>query len=413
MGCILTESVVLGDGVASVGCDSQVFFQPICSVKTRTVVGVEALARGIDAEGNLIPPDRLFAQAAAQGMAGPCEMVCREKAVSTFAMSVAGPDPLLLFVNLNLAFSQGQDDAKHLVETVRRWSVPPSRVVVEVLESRVDDTQWLAAVLNGFRERGFLLALDDVGAGHSNLDRVPLIQPDILKVDRDLVRHIDWDYYKQGVFKSLVSLGRSIGALVVAEGVETEPEAIVALELGADLLQGFGLCRPQSPDWLSLSRTERTVHNLAERFKRHMVRKTRQRRHQHRKYGVLINTLLCNLTCSPEADFEVVLEQAVARNSAIECAYVLDEAGIQVSRTLCRPSDPLNRRRAMFNPAPRGTDHSLKEYYYMLLDAELESYTTDPYVSLATGNLCQTISTCFRDGFTNRLYVLCVDVKAA
>jgi hypothetical protein len=257
-----------------------------------------------------------------------------------------------------------------------------------------------------------LLALDDVGAGHSNLDRVPLIGPDIIKVDRELVRNLHSDCQKQGVFKSLIYLGRCVGALVVAEGVETEPEAITALELGADYLQGFGITKPASPERLNLRQTETTLRALADQFKRYMVRKTSKRRLQHRQYNVLVNSLLCNLTCSPSADFTAVLDQTVRNFPVIECAYILDETGIQVTDTVCRPSLELDRNRAMFRPAPRGTDHSLKEYYYMLLDSELQKYTTEPYVSLATGRLCQTVSTCYRDDFANRLYVLCVDVKA-
>jgi hypothetical protein len=138
---------------------------------------------------------------------------------------------------------------------------------------------------------------------------------------------------------------------------------------------------------------------------------TSRRRHKHRQYNVLIETLLCDLTCSPSVDFNLVLQQALRKMGAIECLHILDEAGMQVTETACRPTQVFARNRSMFRPAAVGTDHSLKEYYYMLLDAELPKYTTDPYVSLATGNLCQTISTCFRDGFNNRLYVLCVDVK--
>ena len=80
----------------------------------------------------------------------------------------------------------------------------------------------------------------------------------------------------------------------------------------------------------------------------------------------------------------------------------------------CQPPNiarPIRLLLANFRPAPKGTDHSLKEYYYVLIDVELQKYTTDPYVSLASGNLCRTISTCFRDAANNRLYVLCVDVK--
>jgi hypothetical protein len=65
----------------------------------------------------------------------------------------------------------------------------------------------------------------------------------------------------------------------------------------------------------------------------------------------------------------------------------------------------------MFHPAPRGTDHSLKEYFYVLVDVELQRYTTDPYVSLASGSLCRTISTRFLTAGSKRPYVLCVDVN--
>jgi hypothetical protein len=63
----------------------------------------------------------------------------------------------------------------------------------------------------------------------------------------------------------------------------------------------------------------------------------------------------------------------------------------------------------MFHPARRGADHSLKEYYYILLGVELQQYTTEPYVSLASGSISRTISTSFRDA-RNRLFVLCIDV---
>ncbi len=403
----------MSDEELVVGCKLLTYFQPICSVKSQIVLGVEALARGIDDSGSLMSPARLFAEAAEKGIAGPWEMLCREQALATFSEFLAESESLLLFINIDLASSDGCHDVSDLLEAAQNWSLPPSRVVVEVLESRFDDMHRLAALLNQFREHGFLLALDDVGAGHSNLDRIPLIQPDILKVDRELVQHIESNCFKQGVFKSLVELGHRIGALIVAEGVETEPEAMTTLELGADLLQGYLLSRPQSPEKLVIPRTETAIQELAKQFKRHMVMKTTQRRLQHRQYNILINTLLCDLTCSPSADFNAVLKQAVEKFPTIECVYVLDETGIQVSETICREKNAGNRNKRLFRPAPRGADHSLKEYYCMLLDAELQKYTTDAYVSSATGNLCQTISTCFRDGFKNRLYVLCIDVKSS
>ena len=89
---------------------------------------------------------------------------------------------------------------------------------------------------------------------------------------------------------------------------------------------------------------------------------------------------------------------------------MLDDAGLQVTETVCNTSFARRSGGAMFRPAPEGSDHSLKEYFYVLVDVELPKYTTDPYVSLASGSLCRTISSCFREAASKRTYVLCVDV---
>ena len=96
----------------------------------------------------------------------------------------------------------------------------------------------------------------------------------------------------------------------------------------------------------------------------------------------------------------------------MECIYILDEGGIQISDTVCNAEIPRKESGVMFQPAPKGADHSLKEYYYFLMDVELQRFTADPYVSMASGNLCRTISTAFRDAANNKMYVLCIDVSA-
>ena len=80
--------------------------------------------------------------------------------------------------------------------------------------------------------------------------------------------------------------------------------------------------------------------------------------------------------------------------------------------TICNAAIAQRGGAAIFRPAPKGTDHSLKEYYYVPIDVELQKYTTEPYVSLASGNLCRTISACFRDISNDGVYVLCLDVNS-
>jgi len=392
-------------------------FQPIFSVRRRVLVGLEALSRGIDLRGGLIPPALLFKAAQAEGRAEAVEAACRESAVRTFAGLRERLDDVLLFLNLDVAAGANPNTtAAELQALVYGAGLQPGQVAVEFLEARFDDPSMLAELAVTLRRVGFLMALDDVGAGHSNLDRIPLFRPDVIKIDRTLVTGVDADFYKQETMKSLVSLSRRIGALVVAEGIETEPEAVTALELGCDLLQGYFLGRPQPADTFQSAslapETTGAIESLARSFRSRMVGEIHERREAHRRLNALLGRVLGELTLEREAELDAVLARAIQDDAQIECLYVLDAAGMQVTETICNQAMARRSGGAMFRPAPRGSDHSLKEYFYVLVDVELPRYTTDPYVSLASGHLCRTISTCFRDGVHGRTYVLCADVRA-
>ena len=389
-------------------------FQPIFSVPQRNIVGMEALSRGVGPGGYLIPPLKLFQMAAAERLSGPIEELCRWHAIQSFARIEARRDDLLLFLNLDLVNSPSPDKLLADLEAlIRVCSLEPRSVAVEFLESRLDDVGRFGELAAALRKRGFLVVLDDVGAGHSNLDRIPLFRPDVIKIDRSLVTHIESDFYKQETFKSLVSLCRRIGALVVAEGVETEAEAVTALGLGADLLQGFLLCRPQDPATFEgdgMARTLDRASDLAQSFKTHLVGQINDRRLRHRRFDSIFGRILAELSTATIEEFPSILVRVVGEDPKVECCYVLDDAGLQVTETVGSASLARRSGGAMFRPAPRGTDHSLKEYFYVLVDAELPRYTTDPYVSLGSGQLCRTISTRFRGVTDGRDYVLCVDV---
>lgn len=389
-------------------------FQPIVSARQRTIMGLEALARSPhpDATG---AADWLFQSAAKESVTAELEQLCCEAAIGGFSRLPYRLADLILFVNggawLNVDHVAAVERFQAMVRTA---ALSADKVAVELLEAKIDDIHQLRDLVRLLRRAGFLLVLDDVGAGHSNLDRIPLIKPDILKVDRSLITRIDSDFHKQETLKSLVGLSRRIGALVVAEGVETEDEAIVALELGADLMQGYFLSRPSKDGSLrrGTSEASASVELLAQKFKRYMVGKINDRKLQHRRFNIIINEVLCHLAGAEVDRFEEILGRTVCEYPNVECMYVLDNSGIQVSATICNPGVTRRERGMMFQPAPRGTDHSLKEYYYILLDVELQKYTTDPYVSFASGNICRTISTYFRDVHNDGLYVLCIDVVA-
>ena len=404
------------------------FFQPILSARQRAVVGAEALSRGvvgvealsrgtagaglaaITEDGRLIPPVELFRMAADEGVTLDLDRLCRQNAIRTFA-SLPRHEDLILFINVDTsAISTEAGVAGEIRRAAADVSLSPRNIAIEILESAFDDTRCLAQTLDEFRTHGFLLVLDDIGAGYSNLDRIALIKPDVLKLDRNLIKGIDKDYHRQETFKSLVQLARRIGALVVAEGVETQQQAIIALELGADLLQGFFLGKPANPGTLECAESAACIDALARRYKCHMINRINEKKFQHRRFNIVLNEILCELSRCEAAEFDDVLRTTISQYENVECVYVMNEAGLQVTETICNHRVPQRNKGVMFRPAPKGADHSLKEYYYVLLDVELNKYTTDPYVSLATGNLCRTISTCFRDSHNNKMYILCIDV---
>jgi EAL domain-containing protein (putative c-di-GMP-specific phosphodiesterase class I) len=391
------------------------YFQPIFSIRQKAVVGMEALSRGVHADGSLITAANLFKMAAEGGLAQVIENLCRQTAIRKFARMDGRPDGMLLFLNLDLAAERDLASVPANLESLLADAgLAPTNVAVEFLEARLDDVGRFTALAASLRARGFLVVLDDVGAGHSNLDRIHLFRPDIIKIDRGLIAGVDKDYYKQETLKSLVGLSRRIGALVVAEGIETEEEAITALEIGADLLQGFFLARPHPVTSFAdggITRASMRTEGLARQFKSHMVDTINQRKLERRQHSAMLSRILDDLSRAEAPAFDKTLGRTVQAYSTVECVYILDDAGSQITETIWNGAPEQQPAGTLFHPAPLGTDHSFKEYCYVPLELELQKHTTEPYISLASGSLCRTISTSFRHPGSNRLYVLCVDVR--
>jgi hypothetical protein len=121
-------------------------------------------------------------------------------------------------------------------------------------------------------------------------------------------------------------------------------------------------------------------------------------------------TMCQALAESPAKDTCKDLARFIDTYPSVECLYVLDMKGNQISETLCNPARLNSSKRFLYEPASEGADHSLKEYF-LPIQAGLEKFTTRPYISLASGNLCTTISHVFYHKGTGRHRILCVDMK--
>lgn len=384
-------------------------YQPIVSVKKRALLGYEALSRGCDAAGAIcLPPNLLFGLAQTPEERLHLDRLCRAKALQGFSALHKQQRELVLTLNVDVSLlDTGAAGSDYLVKQAREAGVDPNNIVIEIIEANVRDTAALLDFTQRYRQAGFLIALDDVGAGHSNMERIAWIKPDIIKLDRSLISEIQCEFYKLEVTKSLVGLGQRLGAMVVAEGVESEAEALVCLELGVDVFQGYhfsrpGLLSPRPQGVLA------TVEGMAVTFRQRRLQNINARKQRYAAYDVLLQKLIRHLIRAEEREYDRVLADFMTSHTELECLYVLDGQGLQLSETVCNPMNVAESRRFIYQPAQKGADHSLKDYF-LPLAAGLQKYTTEPYISMASGNLCTTIAAAYssRDGHKR---VVCIDI---
>ena len=114
------------------------------------------------------------------------------------------------------------------------------------IELQLQDKEHLKTILNFYRNKGFLIALDDVGEGYSSLNMIIDIKPDIIKVDRNIIENIDTDTMKQSIYKALRTICVDNNIKILAEGVETPYELEKIKEIGVDYAQGYYFAKPSS-----------------------------------------------------------------------------------------------------------------------------------------------------------------------
>jgi EAL domain-containing protein (putative c-di-GMP-specific phosphodiesterase class I) len=165
--------------------------------------------------------------------------VIRERAVEAFEQL---PSEGLMFVNLHP--KDLADPALFLAsEPLSRIA---QRVVLEITErSSLDKLDNVGERVAKLRRMGFRIAVDDLGAGYAGLTTFAQLEPEIVKLDMSLVRDVNTNPTKRKVVRSMTQLAREIGALVVAEGVESEEELDTVVNLGCDFVQGFYFARPE------------------------------------------------------------------------------------------------------------------------------------------------------------------------
>ncbi len=232
------------------------YFQPKANALTGELVGFEALLRWRHPSRGIVPPDAFIPLAEQTGLIRPMTLHVVAVALDACATWRSTGADLCVAVNVsvrNLVDTTFPDDVRRLLA---QSPVPADRLVLEITEtSLMADPDTALEVLRRLKELGVILSIDDYGSGYSSLAYIQRLPVDELKIDRRFVRHLVSDDKDHAIVRSTVDLGRNLGLVVVAEGVEDRDcwDQLVALQ--CDHVQGYFLSRPMPPEdvagWLS------------------------------------------------------------------------------------------------------------------------------------------------------------------
>lgn len=210
--------------------------QPIIDVATNEIRAWEMLTRGPKGTA-LESPLPLFSVARQTGTLYELEMIVLEKALEQIKAAKCRDDVFINFTPITLGNIRFTRDVKNLLQRVR--TILPTQIIIEVTENdSIEGLKDFIYNIKMLRLMGFRIAIDDTGAGYSNLSTINEIMPDIIKIDRSLISNIDKNSLKESMLKGLLLVAREAGSLVVAEGIESEEEASVLTRNKVDLAQG-------------------------------------------------------------------------------------------------------------------------------------------------------------------------------
>ncbi len=219
-------------------------YQPVVELRTRRVVGAEALARWTMEGGDAIAPDRFIPIAEREGLMPELTLRMLASPLRDLrALLLARPE---LSININLSAEDLRDErfTRALEEGLKSTGLPPRSIKLEITERALVNTEVARSMIHRLRERGHEVAVDDFGTGFSSLSYLASFELDVMKIDKSFVDAIGTGAATAHVIVHVIEMAQSLGLRTVAEGVETEEQVNWLIEHGVEYGQGYLFSAP-------------------------------------------------------------------------------------------------------------------------------------------------------------------------
>ncbi|MDX1960656.1 MAG: EAL domain-containing protein [Leptospiraceae bacterium] len=247
-------------------------FQPIIHTPTRKILGYEVLGRIYRGTEERFVSLGAFFHANQSNLMEKVQIdrIIREKAIRHLKNS--GINTRLFFnIMPNILSNIHQEDLLdpsrfHLVQLIEKYDIDRNNIVIEITEEEFGGKiERLVKMIELYRSFGFKIAIDDVGAGFSNLERIGYIHPDIIKVDIKLMREsLSSSSFRQ-ILLAVAEMSQKLGSELLFEGIETEEELNLAFSMGSSLLQGYYFDKP-GPEFQNKMKFSKSLGHSIEKF---------------------------------------------------------------------------------------------------------------------------------------------------
>jgi len=216
------------------------YFQPIYTLENLKLFGLEVLSRP-QTTGKLANPEELFKAALRFGLYYELEMIVWSKAIEE-ALKNFDHEHLFLNCSPYLIESDKFEAVKEIFYTL---GMQARHVFLELTErAGITEQNKFYEHLSSYRQHGFKIAIDDVGAGYSSLESIVQTKPEVVKIDRHIVAGLTSDLFKRSIVKLIVAFCKENGIICIAEGIETKKDLEVLMDLGVQMGQGYYLYKP-------------------------------------------------------------------------------------------------------------------------------------------------------------------------
>jgi EAL domain-containing protein (putative c-di-GMP-specific phosphodiesterase class I) len=380
-------------------------FQPIFSLSHQNPVGYEALCRAKDVNGMPISPLALFDQVKDESDNVLLDRLCRAVHVQNFSRF---SDKSWIFLNVNpLVTVLGKNYGSFFKEMLEQHNILPCQVVVEILEQGINDEAILSTAVDYYKNLGCLIAIDDFGASHSNFDRVWNIQPDIVKFDRSIIVRAETSPVVRKALPSMVGLIQELGCIALMEGIETEQQALIAIDSNVDMVQGYYFGQPKAT-LVDQNMQDNVLSQLREKHSEFSDATRTLYRDAVDPCLVEFNLVMQVIATEREQQHRRACEQLLALPSVMR-VYFLDEGGYQIGENIVKKQQPdcIDTRYKPLSDAA-GANWSRRYYFRQAMLNPGEVQITRPYRSLIGKSQCVTLSSLVETPAGKR--VVCLDL---